>query len=255
MSQLDISEKRVSKGDLTPHIVLCQGTDSKGAPLGIRGNCLVIDCKARTQNLTAAAWQKHYLRSHNIKINEFGDLETLRRQLQPWRSPDFEMNADWGYYLTKKSPIQEFDNLKTYWQATSNPLEFRRIHHDNMLEEFRDEFTCVFRATPISFHAHASDAWPVLPYIAAALEDNAPAYGRKLTPEQEKFHRIATFESQMVSYHRALVWIQEILRRQYMLISLGTWRYGSHDRAKEHCDWRNYYNSYPSGGGQVRTFA
>ena len=166
--------------------------------------CLAIGCKRSTKS-TAVAWQQHYRRVHKINLEHHTDLETLRMVLQPWHAPDFEMNADWGYYLTKKSPIHEFEHLSVYWQATSDPLTFRRSYHDNVLKQYRTLFTRVFQATPISFHAHASDTWPLVPHIAAALEDNAPVHSTGLTKKQKKCHLIATFEAQMVSYHGALV--------------------------------------------------
>ena len=96
------------------------------------------------QRNTEVAWQKHYRGSHNLDINKFENLETLRRHLCPWLAPDFELNGDWGYYLTKKSPIEEFKHLTAYWQATSDPLMFRRTHHDKMLDEYRSKFESIF---------------------------------------------------------------------------------------------------------------
>ncbi|KIW76757.1 hypothetical protein Z517_09201 [Fonsecaea pedrosoi CBS 271.37] len=128
------------------------------------------------------------------------------------------MNADWGYFLTKKSPIRGF--LIDLWHATINPLDFRAKHQPEVLRGYRCDFVRVFMASPVSFHAHSSDAIPVIPSMTVVLEEDPPVRPKRgLTEAQKNNYLIATFESQMVSYHgpmahggRGLRWNQKSVR-------------------------------------------
>jgi hypothetical protein len=205
-SQLSIPDERVRKGDFKPHVTLCRGRDSDGNPLGIEHTCLVTDCHAtKTQRQTAAAWEQHYWRCHKIKLKDFPNLKSLLRHLQPWHAPDFEMNGDWGFFLTKKSPIQEFEHLNEYWLATSEPLKFRAKFQHQLVHDYRRDFTRIFQMTPISWHAHASDVWAALPSVVVLLEEDSPVPSRGLTQIQKDRCRLATFEAQMVAYHGPMV--------------------------------------------------
>lgn len=198
-------------------MTLCLGIDNQGRPLGIQDTCLFTDCR-KASDRTAAAWAKHYSRCHGITFQEFSDLESLRRRVQPGTAVDFEMNGAWGVFPTKKSPIQECGHLTEYWNATSDPVKFMIKYHDEVVRGYRLAFTKVFEATPISWHAHASDAWSVLSTVIAALEHSPPAACGGLTKIQRKHHRMATFEAQFVSYHGPLV-------REATLDPYGTDRY------------------------------
>jgi hypothetical protein len=204
--QLGIPDNRVRKGDFKPHVILCRGRDSSGNPLGIEDTCLVVDCTTDgARRSTAAAWDTHYRRKHNINITKFQDLKSLRRFLQPWHAPDFDMNGDWGYFLTKKSPIQEFKHLTEYWGATSDPLMFRVRFQHQVVRSYRHDFTRILQATPISWHAHASDVWAVIPSVLAVLEEVSPVRRKGLLKIQKDHCRLATFESQMLSYYGPMV--------------------------------------------------
>jgi hypothetical protein len=88
------------------------------------------------------------------------------------------MNGDWGYFLTKKSPIQEFKHLTEYWGATSDPLMFRVRFQHQVVRGYRHDFTRILQA---------------------------PVRRKGLLKIQKDLCRLATFESQMLSYYGPMV--------------------------------------------------
>jgi hypothetical protein len=56
------------------------------------------------------------------------------------------MNGDWGFFLTKKPPIQKFEHLKQDWQATSDLVKSRVNFQDQLVHDYRRDFTRIILA-------------------------------------------------------------------------------------------------------------
>ena len=136
--ELGITDARQRKGDLKAHEFLCQGIGRDGKPLGIPRACLVPGCHDKDK--TATAWKMHYSRRHNIILSDDCDLQYLREKYHLWLLPDFEMNAYWGCFASKKNPLAEEEAQKYLHQAAGDPFTFEVEKKWELLNVYRDNF-------------------------------------------------------------------------------------------------------------------
>jgi hypothetical protein len=136
--ELGITYARQRKGDLKTHEYLCQGIGRDGRPLGIPRTCLVPGCHDKDKTVTA--WKMHYFRQHNISLSDNCNLQHLRERYQLWLLPDFEMNAYWGCFASKKNPLMEEQAQQYAHHATSDPFTFEVERKWELLNVYRDNF-------------------------------------------------------------------------------------------------------------------
>ncbi len=136
--ELGITDVQRRKGGLKAHEYLCQGIGFDGRPLGIPRACLVPGCHDKDK--TATAWKMHYHRQHDIRLGDDCDLQHLRERYHLWLLPDFEMNAYWGCFASRKNPLMEEEAQKYFHQATGDPFTFEVEHKWELLNTYRDIF-------------------------------------------------------------------------------------------------------------------